>query len=360
MFRFRLLLSLLLIWVLAAGQGYALPVIFVQAKLKDSPAIAWTGRQHATIDALRISAPLSVELSDCSDITISACDLHAIQLVNCTHIIVANSYLHDALTCGVDADRCQDLLVQGNRIERVVSGLYALDSQEVKMVGNSVMNVQGPFPSGHLVQFDHVTGTDNAISYNYAVNEWGKSHPEDVISLRKSHGTAASPIWVADNYVMGDPDKGSQDMSRTGSGIMLGDNGGDYLTCYRNVVINAGQVGIAVAGGNSISVEDNLIYGAQSNVSNVGIYVWNQSGLPSGAITLKGNRVQWTNKDGEPSPWWDGGGSAPVELSGNTFGDDGLPGQLPAPPSRALNAPQPWGVPPSAVNSEVEVGWKPH
>ena len=109
--------------------------------------------------------------------------------------------------------------------------------------------MQGPFPRGQSVQFDKITGTNNVICRNYAINDCGKSHPEDSISLYMSAGEKDSPILIEDNYLTADPSKGSAGMSKSGSGIMLGDSGGAYLICRHNVVISAGQVGVGVAGG---------------------------------------------------------------------------------------------------------------
>ena len=180
------------------------------------------------------------------------------------------------------------------------------------------------------------------IRGNYAINDDGQSYPEDVISLYASKGTKSSPILIEDNYLTGDPKKGSFNKSKSGSGIMLGDSGGSYLTCRRNIIIDAGQVGIGVAGGSFVRVEDNLIYGRKSNVSNVGLYLWNQSGVPSDHVTITRNRVYWVSRSGEENSWWDGGGVQDVELSGNQFVDLTLKSALPSPPSRAPIPPQPW------------------
>lgn len=143
------------------------------------------------------------------------------------------------------------------------------------------------------------------------------------------------------NYLLGDPTAGSLDKSTTGSGIMLGDCGGANTVCRDNVIISAGQVGLGVAGGTNIRVERNRIIGLRSNVSNVGLYVWNQSQKPSGPVVVTNNRVHWINKAGRSADWWNGGGSAPLTVDKNRWADAELLREWPAPPMKTLPWPQP-------------------
>lgn len=307
-----------------------------------SSALHWQGRHQLSIDAKRISAERSIRLVNCSDIVISACDVRSIELIGCKRITIRNSYIHDSKRNGVDIEDSTDVLVQGCRIERVSSGVYALESTGIQVVGNFVRNVRGPMPRGQMAQFDKVYGSNNAIRGNFAINDRGRSAPEDMISLYKSAGVEASPILVEDNYLYGDPLHGSAGKSRSGSGIMLGDSGGDRQVARRNVVIGAGQVGIGVAGGRNIRVEHNLIYGGKTDIANTGLYVWNQSRKSSFDIIVSGNRVRWFDRRGHANPWWYGGGVKRLSVFGNTFDDASLDTQLPPPPTRSPMPPTPW------------------
>jgi len=311
-------------------------------KPADATPIAWEGRHNEKIDAQRIAGPLSIRLQNCSDIIISTCDLASVELIECQRITIRNCWIHNSERCGVTTYKVQQLLVQGCRLENVATGVYAIESQGIQVVGNFARNVRGPFPRGQMAQFDTVTGAGNAIRGNYVINDRGMSHPEDDISLFKSAGEPESPILIENNYLVGDPTQGSMDKSENGSGIMLGDYGGAYLTCRRNVVISAGQVGIGVAGGHDIRVEDNLVYGEKSNVSNNGLYAWNQSKEPCEHVSILRNRVSWVSKNGEEASWWLGSGVADLQQKENQFADATLAGQLPAPPSKAPMPPQPW------------------
>jgi hypothetical protein len=348
----------LFIMLQASGATVGEPLI-VQAVLKDSPAIQWEGKKQQALDELRIKEDASIRLESCSDITITACELHSIELINCDRITIRNCWLHDSARVGVVIGSCRQVLIEGCRMENVVSGMYACGSQGIQVIGNFVRNVQGPLPRGEVAQFDEVSGANNAIRDNYAINERGKSHPEDCISLFKSTGTAESPIVVENNYLTGDPVDGSQDKSAIGSGIMLGDYGGAHILCRRNVIICAGQCGLGVAGGQFISVEDNVIFGKKSNVSNVGLYVWNQSKLPGDHVTVVRNRVSWVNKDGEENSWWNGGGVEQLVESENHFSEATLPDALPDPPSHAPMPPKPWSSIRADGTSVVTLPWKP-
>ena len=228
-------------------------VVFESVKLTPAPVINWELRNNETVDAQKIGGPLSIKLESCKGIVITACDLNSIELIDCEDITIRNCWIHDSARIAVQAGSCRNLVVEGCRIENVVSGVYAVGGHGIRVLGNFVHNVKGPFPRGQAAQFDTVTGANNAISHNYVINERGKSQPEDCINLYKSAGTAESPILVENNYLTGDPVAGSQDKSPNGSGIMLGDQGGAHILCRKNTILSAGQMGIGVAGGQFIT-----------------------------------------------------------------------------------------------------------
>ena len=323
------LFLLLIPWIatLSADDQAVRPVT-----LQESPPISLREAKEVTIESKRIGGELSIELWRCQDITIIGCDLAGIYLTECERVTIRNCLLHDSVRNGVEIMNSKQVRIEGCRIENVSSAVYAQESQNIKVIGIFARNVKGPFPRGQMVQFNQVTGPGNAILNNHATNERGKSQPEDVISLYRSEGTPEEPILIAHNYLTGDPVHGSEDKSRSGSGIMLGDGGGAFQTCRNNIILSAGQAGIGVAGGHSLVIEDNLIVGIRSTVANVGLYLWNQSEGPGGRITVRRNRVHWINGEGTQNPFWDGGGFAEVVEEENQFGDASLIQELPAPP----------------------------
>jgi hypothetical protein len=347
-----LLLPVLMISNSLPGRS-AEPVIETVA-LHDSPAI----KTHETFGALQIKTDASITLSHCTDVTISCCDLRSIELSECTRVTIRNCWIHDSPHCGVQTFKCQDVVVEGCRIEHVATGVYAIESKDIAVTGNFTRNVQGPFPRGQMAQFDNVTGGKCVIRGNYAINEFGKSHPEDVINIYQSKGEEGAPIVIEDNYLVGDPAKGSEGKSKSGSGIMLADLGGAHLVCRHNVILSAGQVGLGVAGGTFIQVEDNLILGARSDVSNNGLYAWNQSKTPSGHVVIARNRVHWVDQHGEENSWWAGSGVSELQLVDNRFADEKLAEAIPAPPSEAPMPPHPYVTTDADGHSVIRVPWK--
>ena len=307
----------------------------------DDPVVL-RGKDGVTLRDLTLSADPAIELHGCKNITIIDCDLSRVVLGDCENIRIVNSYIHDSTEEAIYLDDCKNVLIQGNRIERVKAGVLAHKSTGIRVVGNYCKDVLGPLPGGQFVQFDKVTGPNNAITSNYAENYLGTSNPEDMINLFASHGTQASPILIDNNYLVGDPSKGSKGKSDSGSGIMLGDNGGSWQLCRNNKLINPGQVGIGIASGENIVVENNLVIGEHSDVSNVGLYAWNQyEEKPAGTITIRGNTVAWINSEGSDNPYWDGGGFPRIINENNVFGGHQLIGEtrLPKPPSEAPQPP---------------------
>lgn len=323
------------------GQG---PGAGVEGPESGEEPLHLRGQSGIRINGRTITADPSIVIEGCEGVTIVDCDLRSVSVHGSTNIRVVNSHLHDSPNNAVYFDDCETVLVQGNRVERVRTGVLAHRSTGVRVIGNYVEDVQGPMPGGQLVQFDKVTGPGNVVAQNYGVNHRDTSSPEDMISMYQSHGTEQSPILIEDNYLMGDPVHGSAGKSGSGSGIMLGDGGGSWQTCVANKLINPGQVGIGVASGEDIVVQFNVVQGERSDVSNVGVYVWEQYDQPAGRIVVFENIVAWVDAQGRDNPFWDGGGFRVVERGNNTFGGRAMLDDTPArsPPSVAPNPPRPY------------------
>jgi len=207
--------------------------------------------------------------------------------------------------------------------------VYAESCTGIKVDNNQFTNVRGGFPRGQFVQFNTVTGAGNEIKNNVGENVLGAGRdPVDLINLYKSSGTAASPIWVAGNKFRG----GGPDT--TGGGIMTGDNGGNYQQIENNILVDAGQYGIAIASGTNINILNNQVYARQQPWTNVGIYAWNQTaGTTCSLNTVQGNSVNFTNKHGVSSPYWFDVSCQPISGATNnnwnaTFGPEILPDRL--------------------------------
>ena len=230
-----------------------------------------------------------------------------------TRVTVRDSYVHDTVGNGVATDGVDAVTVTGTTFARNSSGGYFLVSTHVRFERNAALDVQGPGPRGQLVQFDKVTGDGNVVRCNVMENHAGKSVPEDGINMFSSTGTAASPILVEGNRIKG----GGPSMS--GGGILLGDGGGAYEISRANVLADPGQYGTAVAGGSHMVIDGNRVFARKQPFTNTGIYVWDQYASSCTDVTVKGNVVDWTNRDGAKNPWWNGGNCAATTETGNDW-----------------------------------------
>jgi hypothetical protein len=222
-----------------------------------------------------------------------------VEIVGSSNVTIQNSTIGPCGSWAVFIDRSSGITVSGNTIKTQSSkgGVYALSSTTIKVLGNGISS-SGRNP----VQFDKVTGSGNRIESNTIVS----NAAEDMISVYKSGGTSGSWLTVTGNTV-----KSNTGQSKSGSGIMVGDAGGQYILVQGNSLTDPGQAGIGVAGGSNIRVLGNSVNSAQFPWSNVGIYVWNQAGS-CGAIEVRGNTVSWVNSSGQSNPAWDGGGCGAV------------------------------------------------
>jgi Right handed beta helix region len=336
----RMIANLVFAWLFGVNSGFG-QIASETPRMTVGKETTMEDQNGKKIQYIRFENDRSIALEHCKDISIYCCEAHSIVLRNCESIHIENCWVHGSSSPGIQVEKCSGIIIQGCRMDGVASGVYALDSAGIQVIGSYCENVQGPMPRGQFVQFDNIKGVGSAIRGNYCMNYVGHSKPEDVVSMYESEGTKESPILIERNYFMGDPRRGSAGKSATGSGIMLGDYGGAFIVCRDNVVINAGQVGIGIAGGTSIRVEGNLVIGAQSDVSNVGIYAWNQSKKPGADISVTRNRVLWTDQHGELNGFWNGHGFENLVVQENEFTDARLAKDIPPPPSAAPLPPMP-------------------
>jgi len=223
---------------------------------------------------------------------------HCIKLIGCSDITIRNCKLGPSKNEGVYLYHCSNITVTNCSMDSVDSGVVADSCTGIKITYNNVKNVLGPLPRGQMVQFGHIYGSDNCINYNIGENIVGQSFPEDEISLYKSNGTPESPIQVIGNWIRGGGP------SKSGGGIMAGDNGGSYILVKDNILVNPGQYGITISSGNHIIITNNKIFGERQPFSNVGLSVWNQYSSDCAENTIKYNEVNFTNKSGKLNCFW--------------------------------------------------------
>lgn len=257
----------------------------------------------AVVAKYTASKPLTY--TNAHDITISGKSIAGgatpcINLINCYNIIIKHNKLCNSTDVGIHIYKSYNITVKSNYFTEVSTGVYAEQTTAGGIVidDNTFLNMVGPFPRGQFVQFNNVSGPGCSISQNKGQNIFGQSFPEDAISLYQSSGTAASPILIDANSIRGGGP------SSSGGGIMLGDNGGSYLTASNNILVDPGEYGMAIAGGSFNSLINNKIYGSSQYFTNVGLYVNSINGYTVSASIVMGNQVLFYNSNKYANPCW--------------------------------------------------------
>lgn len=217
-----------------------------------------------------------------------------------TNVIIQRSFLGPCKGAGVNIYEAKNVTIQNNTIERAESGVLALESTQIYVYNNLIMNNQGPFPRGQCFQSDKCT-SPLVVRRNWCLQEQGQSNPEDNINLYMTEGSASAPVRVEENVIIGGGP------SRSGCGVLVGDSYGQYQMIKNNVLINPGQCGIGVASGFHMSVLNNTIISTNFSWTNTGLYVWLQYNASCSNITVIGNLVNWKKADGQRNDAWNGG-----------------------------------------------------
>lgn len=280
-------LNIFLLWFifhLSYGQGARYTGIYT-----NSPRIQYVDKSNFVIEGLEITNTAE----------------NCISLYNCENVIIRNNKLGPSPTGkGIYLYNCKNITIIDCTFENVQSGLVASISQGIKFEYNDLTNIVGPLKGGEkigvMAQFIQVSGAGNSISYNVCENIPGKSQPEDIINLNQSNGTAQSPIMVKGNWIRGGGP------SPSGGGINLGDMGGSYQVAEDNILVDVGQYGIGISGGNNMTLRNNKVYGSKKPFNNVGITVcnWYENLGSSYNITVANNEVNYIHKNGYLNNWW--------------------------------------------------------
>lgn len=307
---------------LKAGTKYFIQVLHKQGAGAGSVSVQWQLPNNAiespipatrltpyvassTTASISYSTSGAITLTNVHDITISGKSIAGgtvpcIFLSNCYNIHITGNKLYNSTDVGIHLYKCYNITVDNNYFTKVSSGVYAEQTTAGGIVVNSnqFLNMVGPFPRGQFVQFNNVSGPGNSISNNKGENILGQSYPEDAISLYQSNGTASSPIIINGNWIRGGGP------SSSGGGIMLGDNGGSYETASNNILVNPGEYGMAIAGGDHNSILNNSIYGSSQSFTNVGLYVNSINGYAETNSTVSGNSVLFYNSSNYKNNCW--------------------------------------------------------
>jgi len=238
------------------------------------------------------SGPISLSGAACQNVTISNLTFSNLGY----EVIAINLY------------GCNGVTIDSVDFDHVAEGVFAQNSQNITIRNTRYSEITGPSARdgghhGNLVQFDTVTGF--LIEHNKGIG----GDTEDIISLYKTNT----------GRVTGNAFQGTDWVSGSGTGIIVGDGGGGTgIEIDNNTLVTPGQVGIQIINGNP-NVHDNIVYAAPRpplTSPNVGMSTY--GGSVSGAYVTN-NRVYWRKNDGTENPYWWGAGTPTT--SGNNWHD---------------------------------------
>jgi hypothetical protein len=308
--------------ITSCTKNFVDPAVSAANTVKTTSAITTAASVPAPAVPVSYTTTTAMVLTAAHDITINGKSITggvvpAITLINCYNIHITNSKLYNSTDVGIHLISCKNITIENNFFTNVSSGVYAEQTTAGGIIvnNNQFLNMKGPFPRGQFVQFNNVSGANCSISNNKGENIFGQSYPEDAINLYQSNGTALSPIMIVGNWIRGGGP------SSSGGGIMLGDNGGSYLTATGNILVDPGEYGMAIAGGTHNIIENNSIYGKSQYFTNVGLYVNSINGYTVSNCTVSGNKVNFYNATNyNNNAWLAPGTNKPVGWDGNSWG----------------------------------------
>jgi len=273
------------------------------------------------------SADAPINLSNCSDLVISGKNFTsgnngaAIKLTNCENVVIEdNSFELNSGVIGVQLQDSKNITIRYNTFRNFRSGIYAVSTDGgIDIYCNEFYDIAGEKPRGQVVQFNKGSGGGNRVNYNILDHTFGIGYPEDLVNMYGSSGTESDPIQIIGNQFRGGGP------SKSGGGIMVGDNGGKNIRVEDNILVNPGQYGIGSPAGENIKIRNNTVYAKQQSFTNVGIYVGLKSEIDEGfacvgpSIEVSGNSVNWKRKDGVQNDYYNYNGCPGVVQNDNIF-----------------------------------------
>ena len=191
----------------------------------------------------------------------------------------------------------ENIEITDSQFSNVASSVRFVSSRgPLRVEANSALN------SGrNFFQCDKCSGGGIRINRNSMEREQqvGTQPLEDWINIYQSNGLADDPIQVNYNRARGHSE------SKSGSFIMLGDDGGSHQLARGNIGVNPGQVGIGIAGGSHIRVENNKMFSEAWEGSNVAFYSARYSEECGNHVFAEsGNVAHWRSSTGRLNRSW--------------------------------------------------------
>jgi hypothetical protein len=210
-----------------------------------------------------------------------------------------------------------NITIQNNEIKSVSTGVYGA-RDGIVIDRNLIYGIRGPsFATtpkgwdGQAVAFHSVGGvppvpSEEAVTHRSRITcnvsdaliPAPNKNYEDHISVFKSKGSPRAPIEIAYNRLRGGT-------SKSGGGITVGDQGGEWIWVHDNYIQKVANGGIGVVGGHNILVESNDVDNRGESAETLTSYAFFvRPFVACSNVTLRNNRgnaVLWA---------WNGGSTA--------------------------------------------------
>ena len=275
-------------------------------------------------------------------------DAGMVQIENSSNITIENSLISNisagrfsaARNNAIQTENSHDLRFRNNTFRDIHSDI----GQRANDQGNRAVSIQGSNTWNVTIDHNHfynagrnaiqVKDVRNAGGINLTNNivegrgPWNSDY-EDMINLFSSSGTSGSPIRIAGNYLRnGGP-------SSNGTAIIVGDGTNargatQFVLVEDNLIVDPGNVGINLAGGDHATVRNNVIYSTTDVrfFESVGFIINHFQYSPHCFNhTINGNRVWFRNQQhrhGVNHLW--NTNSCGVNMFDNVWGDESLHG----------------------------------
>lgn len=176
----------------------------------------------------------------------------------------------------------------------------------IRSFSNDYINIRAGFDGGYTTggawQFTYSEGGDYRVQDNIYEGIVGESSIEDVYNLYSCPFDDDSPLINRNNWIRnGGP-------GDTSGGALMGDDDGTVKSkraiIENNILVNPGQYGIQISGGDYGILRNNKVYSAQKPWSNVGLVAANWAGDGSVGNVVANNQIKWTGRSGTDSPYW--------------------------------------------------------
>ena len=189
-------------------------------------------------------------------------------------------------------DNTKNVIVQNSYFNNVSYSIrFRFSDGPLKVLNNEALNTGVGFFQCNDCEGSGIKINNNSLEHS---SQYGNDKLEDFINIFNSKGTVNSPIEVNNNRAR--TNSTGSGVSAFGSMIILGDFGREYQEAKNNIGVNPGQVGIGVASGKNITVDNNRMYSVKiDGISNVAFYSWkNPSTAPNCSNhTFVDNTANW-------------------------------------------------------------------